>query len=75
MEVISDLSIAEYILKGKNYDRVTPYNIDETDTVGFLNESLGIFVAVAADRKRVKTIFPVGWDWLDYFYEKYRMIL
>jgi SPP1 gp7 family putative phage head morphogenesis protein len=72
------LGIAEmigYVLKGKNYDQVTPYIVDESETVGFINESLGIFIAVAASRKRIKTIFPVDQDWIDYFYEKYRLLL
>lgn len=72
------LSISEmisYVLIGKNYDQVTPYIVDDSETMGFLNESLGIFIAVAASRKRIKTIFPVDQDWIDYFYEKYRLLL
>lgn len=65
----------KYILLGKNYDLVTPYIDKQSETLGFLNLSLGIFVAVAPGRGRVKTIFPIKQDWLDYFYDRSRLLL
>ena len=67
--------MVDYILKGNNYDNVATYIHEGAETVGFLNVSLGIFVAVAASRNRIKTVFPVTEEWIDKFYKNYRLLL
>jgi SPP1 gp7 family putative phage head morphogenesis protein len=67
--------IANYVLKGKQYDHVAPYINQGAETIGFINQSLGIFIAVATNRKRIKTIYSVDEEWVDYFLSRNRVIL
>jgi len=56
-------------LWNKQYDSVVPYNHQGSETLVFINQALGVFVASYKHSKKNQNDSLCRW-WIDYFYPR-----